>query len=56
MQILKCEKVANKKLMSKKWRNFKFALFSITNLLKFSANNFFQVHLFLITLTDVKCA
>ncbi len=32
----------------------KFFLFSITNLLKFSSNNFFHVHLFPITSTDLK--
>jgi hypothetical protein len=41
--------------MPKKYRNLKFALFSITNLLKFSPNNF-HVHLFLIIEMDVKCA
>jgi hypothetical protein len=37
----------------KKAQNLEFALFSITNLLKFSANNFFQSHLFPIISTDL---
>jgi hypothetical protein len=49
MQISNAKKLPIQKLMQKKCRSLKFALFSITNLLKFSANNFFQVHLFLIT-------
>jgi hypothetical protein len=51
--LRKTQKVANKKITSKKCRNLEFALFSITNLLKFSANNFFNVHLFPIISTDL---
>ncbi len=37
-------------------QNFDFCNFSITNLLEFSANNLFQVHLFPIISTDLKSA
>jgi hypothetical protein len=43
-----------KSCRQKKFRNSELALFSITNLLKFSVNNFFPVHLFPIISTDLK--
>jgi hypothetical protein len=56
LTVEKNEKKLQKKLQVKKCRNLEFALFSITNLLKFSANNFFKLHLFPIISTDLKSA
>ncbi len=44
------------KLQAKKCQNLEFVLFSITNLLKFSTNNFLHVHLFPIISTDLESA
>jgi hypothetical protein len=45
-----------KSYKQKKSKNLEFALFSITNLLKFLVNNFFLGHLFPIISTDLKSA
>ncbi len=41
--ITREKKLLNTKLQAKKFQNLEFALFSITNLLQLSANNFLQV-------------
>jgi hypothetical protein len=50
------KKLLIKKLEAKKCRNLVFALFSLTNVLQFSTNNFFQVNLFPVISTDLKSA
>ncbi len=47
------QKMPIKKLQAQNCRNLKIVPFSITNLLKFSVNNFFHVHLFPIISTDL---